>query len=204
MKIKIAVLATAFTLALSACAGTGWYTDYYEGQMAVKKGDMTSAERWFAKAAYSGELRNRGLAWNDLGVIYLRSNRKNQAITAFAMAARYGEPLGGQNLRSLGIPAPQADLLGSVTTDVARQNAELANIVVDGMRGAGEAYNRPSPPTVIVNNPPPKPAVFAPVVVAPPPPPPRTCYGWVNSQYVNVTCYYSAVANIGDRRSAEE
>jgi hypothetical protein len=135
MKRKLAVLVLA--LGLNGCASM--MTHYYEGKHELGKGNTARAEQLFAKGCQSGELRDRGYACNDLGVLYMKSGRKDAAINAYQRGARYGDMTAIQNLKQLGAPVPPSDLLPYVIQRNADNDAALNAIIQDGIAGMGTA-----------------------------------------------------------------
>lgn len=79
----------------------------------MKHGDVQGAERQLVIGARDGD----GAAWNDLGVLYHRQGRIGEAVDAFTMGARYGDPTARANLARNGLPIPAADLAGRSSTD---------------------------------------------------------------------------------------
>ncbi len=213
MKIKIAALVVA--LALSGCGGYMTKvatTDLYMGTKAMNEGDYKLAEKKLLEAIHEGNLATSvqyGLAWNNLGVVYLRTQRKDLATAAFTMAARYGEPSAAKNLALVGRSVPRADLVNAPAVQQAQPEARAAQTQAASndnnfllqllgavLGGAAQGYAEgsaaaPSRTTVINNYAAPKP-----VNVSPPPKAyvplqvPRTvnCRSIVVADTVRTTC----------------
>lgn len=81
------------------------------GSEALARGDLRTAEQQLTIAARQGD----GAAWNDLGALYHRQGKIQQAIDAFNMGARYGDPTARANLARNKLPVPAADLAKSAT-----------------------------------------------------------------------------------------
>lgn len=94
-------------VALSAVvflAGCASFDDL--GIRALNAGNLPLAETRFNQAIQTGSVES----WNNLGVVHQRAGRMDQAVSAYTLAARYGNPTAQQNLLLLGKPVPPADL----------------------------------------------------------------------------------------------
>lgn len=100
--------ATFFAILLIA----GCSTTYNDGTQAMQDGRFALAEQLLTRAIREGD--NLPESWNNLGVVYDRTGRLDQAIRSFTMGARYGNPVSQENLRKLGKPVPPADLVASL------------------------------------------------------------------------------------------
>lgn len=96
-------LALFVVFALSACA-----TRMQMAEQAIHQKRFADAERMYSEEISYGN--NVALAWNNLGVVYMRSGRPQMAAKAYTMAARYGDPVAQQNLVAMKLPVPPADL----------------------------------------------------------------------------------------------
>lgn len=129
--------------ALAGCASSP--SHFQRGSQALSAGDLKTAETELNAAVASGD----AVAWNNLGVLYGRTGRTAQAVSAFQMGARHGDPTAQQNLVKRGLPVPPADLktTGSSTDGWA---AALKGFN-DGKNG--KSYSNPS------STPPPRPVM---------------------------------------------
>lgn len=89
----------------------GCSTTYNDGTREIEAGNLSLAEDLLMRAIREGD--NLPGSWNNLGVIYSRTNRLDPAIQSYTMGARYGNPISQANLRQLGKPVPAADLAAS-------------------------------------------------------------------------------------------
>jgi hypothetical protein len=119
MKTLFAVL-----LLLAGCASGP--SPHYLGAQALRQGDLPTAERHLRQAVSQGE----SSAWNDLGVVYGRQGRIQLAVDAFKMAARYGDPMGKENLARHNLPIPPADLVKQE-----QSNSAVIGELFDSYRG---------------------------------------------------------------------
>lgn len=118
----------AVVVALAGCASGPDSRQAAEQAMAAR--DYVTAERQLQEVLREG--RETGLAWNNLGVVYLRTGRLPQAHGALTMGARYGEQLAQQNLVSQGWPVPAVDLVAtSSEANAAAALLYFTNVVVD-------------------------------------------------------------------------
>jgi hypothetical protein len=123
--------ALALALALFLLAGCASGPSHHQlGQQALHRGDLPAAEQQLRHAISTGETT----AWNDLGVVYSRTNRQALAVDAFRMSARYGDPAGKANLSRRNLPIPAADLLKAEESDSAVIGGGMKTLV-DGYRG---------------------------------------------------------------------
>lgn len=98
-------LAAAFLVSLLAgCAST-----YNDGTRAGQAGNYALAEQLFIKAIQEGD--NVPSSWNNLGVVYMNTNRTELAVRSYTMGARYGNAVSQGNLVSLNRPVPPPDLV---------------------------------------------------------------------------------------------
>lgn len=104
---------TALLLAL--LAGCANYAT--EQANAYRRGDFAQAERLALQAIRSGHELDK--SWFNLGLTYQRTGRQAQAIRAYTMGARYGDPRSQQALVSLNQPVPAADLAQRGTDGIA-------------------------------------------------------------------------------------
>ena len=150
MKVESA-LAGLFLLgscALSGCSTImGPQTNFERGYAALNAGNLPLAEKHFFIATQEGE----PVAWNNLGVVYERPSRRDDAVRAYALAARYGIPVAQSNLMRLGEPVPAADLAALRAQQQAPGNtaADLTGAFIQGM---AQGYRPPAPAPVV--NPP--------------------------------------------------
>jgi hypothetical protein len=140
---------------------------------AAQRGDWAATERLALQSIQEGD--NVGLAWNNLGVAYLKTGRRDAGLRALNMGARYGDTMAQTNLVSAGQPVPAPDLIArnSTGSDLATLAIILGGSAVSGYnqgRGAGS----PSAPATIQA---PKPASNT-----------VTCTSTVVSPVVNTTC----------------
>jgi len=91
---------------LAGCA-----TAYSDGTNALQASNYTLAESLLVKALEEGD--NVPGAWNNLGVVYMRTNRMDLAVRCYTMAARHGDTVGQANLVRLNRPVPTADLVNA-------------------------------------------------------------------------------------------
>ena len=101
-----------------------------QGMDAYAAGDVKMAEQKLAESIRGGDPSG----WNNLGVIYSRTGRPELAKRAYQMAARYGNPTAQQNLISMGLPVPAADLKKA-------QDARVP-LIVDALSAYGAARNQ--------------------------------------------------------------
>lgn len=113
---------------LTACASL-----HQEGMQAYRAGNVPLAEQKLQAAIRGGDTE----AWNTLGAIYDRTGRRDQAIRAYQMGARYGDPTAQQNLIQKGLPVPPADLR--------KAEAPTSPIMLEMLRQSA-ARNQPSAP----------------------------------------------------------
>jgi hypothetical protein len=129
--------------ALLCAAVAGCASPLQVGQLLLQQGDLSGAEKQLAIAARQGS----GAAWNDLGVVYQREGRTREAIDAFTMGARYGDPTARSNLARSHLPVPPADLAGAAVSPP--QDGGPGNLEAV-MRGflAGQAERAAAQPSV--------------------------------------------------------
>lgn len=108
-------------LLLAGCA-----TAQSLGRASLDRGDLKGAERQLTQSIRQGDTS----AWNDLGVTYHRQGRIQEAIDAFNMGARYGDPTARANLARNKLPIPPADL------------ASAPRSSSDGVAEAIDGFNR--------------------------------------------------------------
>ena len=104
-------LVARWTAALSLLLLVGCATTYNDGTRALEAGNLSLAEQLLTRAIREGD--NLPGSWNNLGVVYSRTNRLDRAVQSYTMGARYGNPNSQSNLRQLGKPVPAADLVVS-------------------------------------------------------------------------------------------
>jgi len=112
-------------LLLIGCAASP--SHHQIGVAALNRGDFQSAERELTLAIRDGD----SSAWNNLGVTYGKQGRRNAAIDAYKMGARYGDPTARSNLAALNVPIPAADLTSRSTESS-----------TDGLANALDGFNR--------------------------------------------------------------
>lgn len=123
---------------LAGCASSP--SHHQLGSQALSAGDLKTAESELNAAVASGE----AAAWNNLGVLYARTGRISQAISAYQMGARHGDPAAQQNLVKRGFPVPPADLKASRSSSSDGWAAAL-KAFNDGKNG--DSSFRPSTPS---------------------------------------------------------
>ncbi len=134
MKVFVFFLA----ILLSGCA-----TRMQMAERAVQEKRFADAERMYSAEISAG--KNVALAWNNLGVVYMRSGRPQMAVKAYTMAARYGDPVAQQNLVSMKLPVPPADLAHIVAQrDAERRAANNEALVL--LLGTAAAAQQQRPP----------------------------------------------------------
>lgn len=122
---------------LAGCATSP--SHYQLGSQALSAGDLKTAETELNAAIASGD----SSAWNNLGVLYVRTGRTSQAISAYQMGARHGDPVAQQNLVKRGLPVPPADLKASSSSSSSADGwAAALKAFNDGKNG--NSYSRPS------------------------------------------------------------
>lgn len=114
--------------ALPGCSSMSERTVY-----ALNAGNFALAEQNAMAAIQEGD----PYGWNNLGVVYARTGRRDEAVKAYTMAARYGIPVAQQNLIVLNQPVPTADLAtGSLprpsSTTALDAGLSLLNSAADG------------------------------------------------------------------------
>lgn len=131
-------------VALILCAiltGCAFPPSHYQtGSQALSAGDFKTAETELNAAIAAGDPS----AWNNLGVLYARTGRTSQAISAYHMGARHGDPVAQQNLVKRGFPVPPVDLKASSSSSSDGWAAAL-KAFNDGKNG--NSYFRPSSPS---------------------------------------------------------
>ena len=120
----------------------GPQTNFERGNAALSAGNLPLAETHFMAATKEGEPN----AWNNLGVVYEQLSRRDEAVRAYTLAARFGMPVAQSNLMRLGAAVPTADLAALVAQPQAQGNtaAELTGAVLQGI---AQGYRSPAPPT---------------------------------------------------------
>ncbi len=135
--------------ALSGCSTiTGPQTNFERGYAALNAGNLPLAEKHFFSATQEGE----PTAWNNLGVVYERLSRRDDAVRAYGLAARYGIPVAQSNLVRLGEPVPAADL-ATLRAQPQASGDTAADLTGAFIQGLAQGYRPPTPPAVV--NPPP-------------------------------------------------
>lgn len=82
-----------------------------EGVAAANRGDLAAAEQLTREALQLGpDAIDRAAGINNLGTFALRRGDVNEAVRAWTLAARMGDPTAQQNLLNHGAPIPAADL----------------------------------------------------------------------------------------------
>lgn len=114
------------------------------GAAAMERGAYTEAEQRLNQAIREGD--SPGASWNNLGVVYFHMRQEAKSLACFRMAARYGDPVGQQNLIASGQPVPIADL--AQTRQQAMSGAE-ALMLLTGSALDGYNKGRQSQPVVI-------------------------------------------------------
>lgn len=128
---------------LAACAGP---TDV--GTDLLNKGDYIGAEQQLL-AGTREQCAIAGVAWNNLGVLYLRQARGHEAVNAFTMGARCGNAVARATLVRNGWPVPAPDL-EAAANEAARQNAEAAlRGFTEGVESRRQSYSPPAFPDPI-------------------------------------------------------
>jgi len=89
----------------------GCSTTYNDGTRALEAGNYALAEQLLVRAIREGDAVAE--SWNNLGVVYSRTNRLELAIQSYKMGARYGNPNSRDNLTKLGRAVPAPDLITS-------------------------------------------------------------------------------------------
>lgn len=133
----------AIAIVLAGCATGPDSRD--AATQALEAKDYARAEPLLQQVLKEG--RETGVAWNNLGVVYLRTNRMPQAQGALSMGARYGNRAAQQNLVSSGWPVPAADLADqSSDANAAAALLYFTGAVVEGryQGRADAARNTPS------------------------------------------------------------
>ena len=146
---ELAGLALLGSIALSGCSTImGPQTSFERGYAALNVGNLPLAEKHFVAATQEGE----PVAWNNLGVVYERSSRREDAVRAYTLAARHGIPVAQSNLMRLSEPVPTADLANLRTQPQPQANtaAELTGAALQGM---AQGYRPTTPATSVVNPP---------------------------------------------------
>ena len=137
----------AFGAALLGIMLSGCATSPYNlGTAAMQRGAYTEAEQRLNQAIREGD--SPGSAWNNLGVVYVNMRQDAKALACYRMAARYGNPVGQQNLIALGQPVPTADLAQS--TEQGMSGAEVL-LLLTGSALDGYNKGRQSRPVVLPN-----------------------------------------------------
>lgn len=121
------LLSALFTALLFGCAASPRQL----GSEALTRGDLRTAEQQLTIAARQGS----GATWNDLGNLYHRQGKIQQAIDAFNMGARYGDPTARANLARNKLPIPPADLVR------APSNTSSTDGIAAGIDGFNRGYN---------------------------------------------------------------
>lgn len=98
------------SLALAACL-LGCASTYNDGTRAAEAKNYALAEQLFIRAIQEGD--SPGSSWNNLGHVYMQTNRSELAMRSFVMAARYGNEVARLNLTKFNKPVPAPDLAGS-------------------------------------------------------------------------------------------
>jgi hypothetical protein len=162
------------TLVVLVAALTGCATPTVSlGYAAAQRGDWATAERLALQSIRDGD--DVGLAWNNLGFVYAKTGRRDMAVRAWSMGARYGDTTAQANLVSAGQPVPAPDLIArnSTGSDLATLAIILGGSAVSGYNQGRAAGSTAAPPTIQV----PKPASNT-----------VTCTSTVVSPVVNTTC----------------
>lgn len=135
--------------ALSGCSTIrGPQTNFERGYAALNAGNLPLAEKHFFSATQEGE----PTAWNNLGVVSERLSRRDDAVRAHGLAARYGIPVAQSNLVRLGEPVPAADL-ATLRAQPQASGDTAADVTGAFIQGLAQSYRPPTPPAVV--NPPP-------------------------------------------------
>ena len=132
--VRFLVLASLVTF-IAGCA-----TPYGDGTRAAEANNYMLAEKLFNDAIREGD--RVGEAWNNLGVIYARTNRPELAIAAYTMGARYGSAVAQANLVRNNKPVPPADLANTI----ARPSSTSG--LADALDAYGKARYPATAPTV--------------------------------------------------------
>ena len=150
MKLRTLAARSIVTLLLFSLVGCS--TTYNDGTRAIEAGNLSLAEELLTRAIREGD--NLPESWNNLGVVYSRTNRLDRAIQSYTMGARYGNPISQANLRQLGKPVPAADLAASYGSTasigaVSKQRPAASNSTCNckGYSGpGGPCYSGPGGP----------------------------------------------------------
>ena len=136
----VRTLAAAFLAALLAgCAST-----YNDGTRAGQAGNYALAEQLFIKAIQEGD--NVASSWNNLGVVYMNTNRTELAIRCYTMGARYGNAVSQTNLVSLNRPVPTPDLVNAQQGRTGTESVlQILNAGVQGYNQGRTAAAAPPP-----------------------------------------------------------
>ncbi len=106
MRVVIAVL----FLALAGCVSPA-AIKIDQGTEAANRGDLATAEALVREGLQLGPTAaERAVGINNLGTFALRRGDRDEAIRAWTLAARMGDPSAIQNLYSERAPVPTADL----------------------------------------------------------------------------------------------
>lgn len=82
-----------------------------EGVTAANRGDLAAAEQLTREGLQlSPDAADRAVGINNLGTFALRRGDLAEAVRAWTLAARMGDPSAQQNLLNHGAPVPAADL----------------------------------------------------------------------------------------------
>ena len=169
MLMRIAGL--ALVVVLAGCASA-----YNDGVAAANRRDWKTAERLYEQAIRNGD--NVGMAWNNLGVVYLNTGRQAAGVQAYRMAARYGDAVAQGNLARMGESVPPPDLAPSVSrgsgADLAGLALTLGNAAVTGYNQGRAAGAQAAPPATL------QPSKPAPETVR--------CTSTVTLPVINTTC----------------
>jgi hypothetical protein len=98
MKLAISLVCVG----LVGCAAS----PYRLGTQALEAGDHQTAEVKLNAALASGDSE----AWNSVGLLYDRTQRSSQAVSAYQMGARHGHAAAQKSLIDKGLPVPPVDL----------------------------------------------------------------------------------------------
>ncbi len=94
---------------LMAAVVAGCATTYNDGTRALQAQNYALAEQLLLQAIREED--NVAGSWNNLGVVYVRTNRNELAARSWTMGARYGDEKARENLREIGRPVPPPDLV---------------------------------------------------------------------------------------------
>ena len=137
------LLSLAVAVCVAGCAST-----YNDGTRAAEAGNYALAEQLYVRAIQEGD--SPGSSWNNLGVVYMRTNRPEFAVRSYVMAARYGNENARLNLTKLNKPVPAPDLASSTGGSAGGSAAlQILNAGVQGYNegrtsAAGRATAQPS------------------------------------------------------------